>query len=145
MKIIYYDEKYLNACSDILINYYNTPGFECKFTEKSAKAYLNEIIYRPRFIGFLLLDKSELIGFALAHLRTWSDGDELMIDEFILSDELDEPHEIGKKILDFITTYSKSYKLRGITTHTNVISLIQFYQENDFLDHDITFLYKGIK
>jgi GNAT superfamily N-acetyltransferase len=144
MKIVYYDEKHLKPCSEILMAHYNNNDFKCNFTKHSAMLYLQELIFKPRFIGFLLLEKEHIIGFAFCHIRTWSDSDELHIDEFLIR-ETHQLKGIGTRLLDFITTYATSYNLSGITTTTNVISLAQFYQKNDFLDHDITFLYKGIK
>jgi len=143
MKIVYYDEKYLKPCAELLMNHYNNDDFNCKFTKQRACAYLQEIIFKPRFIGFLLLEKDKLIGFAFCHMRTWSDSDEMYIDEFIIKDT-HQKKGLGSKLLDFINTYSTSFALAGITTTTNIIALTQFYQKNDFLEHDITFLYKGL-
>lgn len=144
MKIIYYDEKYLKSCSEILMNHYNSKDFNCNFTKQRAYDYLQELIFKPRFIGFLILEKDQIIGFAFCHMRTWSDKDDMHIDEFIIKEDR-RLQGIGTKLLDFITIYAISYNLAGITTTTNVIALAQFYQKNDFLDHDITFLYKGIE
>jgi len=143
MKIVYYDEKHLNACAELFTKHYNTADFGCKFTKHRATIYLQELIFRPRFIGFLLLNKEQLIGFAFCHMRTWAEKDEMRIDEFIIV-EAHQRQGLGTKLLEFITTYATSYRLAGITTSTNVVNLTQFYQKNDFLDHDITFLYKGI-
>jgi len=143
MKIIYYDEKYLLPCAELLKKHYNTEEFGCKFDTLRASAYLQEHIFKPRFIGYLLLEKDELIGFAFCHLRTWSDVDDLFIDEFIIKDN----HQnlgLGTKLLDFIDIYAQSLKLSGITTMTNIIPLTNFYRKNDFFEHDISFLYKGI-
>ena len=144
MKIVYYDEKYLKPCAELLMKHYNTDDFSCKFTKQRACAYLQELIFKPRFIGFLLLKKDKLIGFSFCYMRTWSDKDELHIDEFIIKDTY-QKKGIGTKLLDFIDTYATSFSLAGITATTNVIALTQFYQKNDFLVHDITFLYKGLK
>jgi len=144
MKIIYYDEKYLNPCAELLMAYYNDDKFDCKFTKQRACAYLQELIFKPRFIGFLLLEKDELIGFSFCHMRTWAQADEMYIDEFIIKDDY-QNKGLGSKLLNFITTYASSFSLSGITSTTNVIALTQFYQKNDFLEHDIAFLYKGFK
>jgi len=144
MKIEYYDEKYLKPCAELLIKHYNTDDFDCKFTKQQACAYLQELIFKPRFIGFLLFDEEKLIGFSFCHMRTWSDSDDIHIDEFIIED-IHQKKGLGTKLLDFINTYATSFSLAGITTTTNVIPLTQFYQKNDFFEHDITFLYKGLK
>ncbi|MCL1989662.1 MAG: GNAT family N-acetyltransferase [Defluviitaleaceae bacterium] len=144
MKIIYYEEQHLIPCAQLLMSHYNHEHFNCKFTQQRACAYLQELIFKPRFIGFLLLEKDKLIGFSFCHIRTWSDADDLYIDEFIIQDTY-QKRGLGSKLLTFIYTYGSSLALAGITTTTNVISLTQFYQKNNFLAHDIAFLYKGCK
>ena len=143
MKIIYYDEKYLKPCAELLMKHYNTHEYGCNFSKESACAYLQELIFKPRFIGFLLLEGEKLIGLAFCHLRTWSSSEDIHIDEFIIED-IHQKKGFGTKLLDFINEYATGFALAGITTTTNVIALTQFYKKNDFLDHDITFLYKGL-
>ena len=143
MKIVYYEEKYLTQCVATLVNQYNNEDFGCDFTEDRATTYLQELIFKPRFIGFLLLNKNEIVGFAFCHLRTWDTNDELHFDEFIIQSEF-QRNGLGSKLLAYIDTYANSFNLSGMTATTNVIGLTQFYQKNDFLEHDITFLYKGL-
>ena len=144
MKISYYNEKHLQACADLLTHYYNQPDFGCHFTTKSATLYLQELIFTPRFVGFLLFDKKDLLGFAFSHMKTWSDKNELQLNEFIIKPDATQ-QGYGNKLLEFIETYASSYELSGITLATNTLSLIDFCRKNNFLEHDITFLYKGIK
>ena len=143
MKIVYYDEQYLTPCAEIFTTHYNNTDFNCNFTTTRASTYLEELIYTPRFIGFILLEQAQVIGFALCHLRTWDTTDELIIDEFIIQSE-HQKKGLGSKLLEFIDTYAQNLHLAGVTTTTNIIGLTQFYQKNDFLEHDITFLYKGL-
>jgi len=143
MKIVYYEEKYLTPCALTLMNHYNHEDFSCNFTAERASAYLQELIFKPRFIGFVLLEQEQIVGFAFCHMRTWDTTDELNIDEFVIQSEL-QKKGLGSKLLDFIDTYAQNFFLSGVTATTNVIGLSQFYQKNDFLEHDITFLYKGL-
>jgi len=142
MKIVYYEEKYLATCTETLINHYNSEDFGCNFTTERASTYLQELIFKPRFIGFILLNEEEVIGFAFCHMRTWDTTEELHIDEFVIQSEF-QKKGLGSKLLDFIDTYAQNFFLSGVTATTNVIGLSQFYKKNDFLEHDITFLYKG--
>jgi len=144
MKIVYYEENHLLNCAKLIIKQYNNSHFNCDFTLESACSYLQELIFRPRFVGFLLLKKNQVIGFAFCHLRTWSTTNELRIDEFVIAEEFRRLGN-GSKLLDFIYSYANNFSLTGITTTTNIIGQINFYQKNDFLEHDITFLYKGCK
>ena len=143
MKIVYYEEKHLTACALVLTNHYNHEDFGCNFTTERAATYLQELIFKPRFIGFVLLEQEDVVGFAFCHMRTWDATDELNIDEFIIQSEI-QKKGLGSKLLDFIDTYAQNFFLSGVTATTNVIGLSQFYQKNDFFEHDITFLYKGL-
>lgn len=143
MKIAYFEESHLEECATIFTNHYNGDDFGCTFTTELSATYLKELQFRPRFVGFVLLKKDQVIGFAFCHLKTWSEADELQIDEFIMKDNF-QRKGLGTKLLSFIYDYAKTLKLGGITTTTNVIALTDFYQKNDFLEHEITFLYKGI-
>jgi len=126
------------------MKHYNADDFGCKFTKERACTYLQELIFKPRFIGFLLLEKDKLLGFSFCHMQTWSESDDLHIDEFIIENS-QQKKGLGTKLLHFIDMYATSFTLAGVTTTTNVIALTQFYQKNDFLEHDISFLYKGLK
>ena len=143
MKIIYYDERHLTACSNLLIAHYNHADIGCEFTEEKATSYLQEIIFKPRFVGLLIFEKKTLVGFAFCHLKTWFDKDHLHIDELIIEKSY-QKQGIATKLLAFIESYAQNYDLAGITTTTNMLAFINFYQKNDFLDHDISFLFKGV-
>ena len=143
MKIIYYDETYLQDCASIFMDHYNSEEYGCSFNRLKATTYLQEIIYKPRFVGLLMMKKNKVIGFAFCHLRTWDEKDDLHIDELLVKEEQPE-EEVKAKLLNFIESYTKNYELAGITTTTNSLAVTDFYLKNDFLDHDVTFLYKGI-
>ena len=143
MKIIYYDEKHLAECANLFMAHYNHVDLGCNFTKEKAMFYLQELIFKPRFVGLLVFEKKQLVGFAFSHLKTWCDKDSMHINELIIKDDY-QKQGIATKLLTFIESYAKNYNLAGITTTTNILPLTQFYQKNDFLDHDVTFLFKGV-
>lgn len=143
MRITYYEPEYFESCMHLLIQLYNNEPCHCEFTEFKAKAYLNELIEAPRFIGFLLLNQDNLlIGAALCHERTWWNKDELYIDEFLI-----HPHyqsfDYDSKLLKYMEKHSWERELGGMTLVTNHLSMAKFYQKNGFSDHEIYFIYKG--
>ena len=143
MKIIYFDEGYLQDCVSLFMSQYNSEDFDCGFDKSRATAYLEEIILKPRFVGILALKKNRVLGFAFCHLRTWSEKDDLVIDELLVKTEK-QNEGIGSMLLEFIESYAINYNLAGITATTNVQPLTQFYQKNEFLEHNLSFLYKGV-
>ena len=143
MKITYYEQKHLKQCATLFTEIYNSEGYNCNFDIKKSMLYLEELSQNSRFIGFLLLKKEEIIGLAFCHEHTWDQNDELKIDEFLIKENY-QKKEFGTKLLNFIEKYAKNNELAGITLITNTISLTNFYQKNNFLEHDVTFMYKGL-
>jgi len=143
MKIIYYDENYLQDCGKLFMSQYNHPDYGCSFDQHKALLYLQEIIFKPRFVGLLVLHKKELAGFAFCHLRTWFDKDYLQVDELIIKEEF-QNQGVATKVLGFLEEYGQNYELAGLTARTNVLPLAEFYEKSGFLAHEVTFLYKGV-
>jgi ribosomal protein S18 acetylase RimI-like enzyme len=145
MRIAYYEAAYLEACKELLMDFYNNELCKCQFTEEKALRYLEELINAPRFAGFLLLDhEDQLMGAALCHERTWWYKDELHMDEFLISSQ-NRQSGYGSKLLRFMTRYARERDLAGITLITNNLAMADFYQKNDFHDHEIYFMYKGLE
>jgi len=145
MRIAYYEPEFFEACANLFMNNYNNEFCKCDFTELKAQYYLSELIQAPRFVGFLLLDnENKVIGAAFCHERTWWYKDELYIDEFLIqADHQRLGH--GSKLLSFMQKHSKKNDLSGVTLITNNLATADFYQKNDFHNHDICFMYKGIE
>jgi len=143
MEIMYYEPEHLEICQELFTSIYNTEDFGCEFTRARATTYLEELTSAPRFIGFLLFGKQKLLGVALCHEKTWDQRDELYIDEFLIHPD-HQQNGLGSKLLRFIEKFAKTRKLAGITLTTNALPLANFYIKNDFLEHDISFLYKGL-
>ena len=143
MKITYYDENYLQDCAHLFMSQYNHFDYGCQFNQREAMLYLQEIVFKPRFLGLVIFHKKTLAGFAFCHLRTWFDKDQLQVDELIIKDEF-QNQGVATKVLDFLEEYAKNYELGGITFTTNTPSLANFYKKRGFLTHELTYLYKGV-
>ena len=145
MRIAYYEDKFFDSCAHLLMEHYNNEFCKCNFTEEKAQYYISELIQNPRFVGFLLLDDDDnLIGAALCHERTWWYKDELYIDEFLIISE-QQRIGFGSRLLTFMQKHSKKRDLAGITLITNNLAMADFYQKNEFHNHDICFMYKGFE
>ena len=143
MKITYYQPDNLDSCTDLFMNVYNNETWKCRWTEKKAKKYIEELAEMPRFIGFLLQDEEELLGVALCHERTWWYRDELNVNDFFLSSEAQEKG-YGARLLKFMEKHVKERELAGMTLLTNSLEMAEFYQKNQFHHNDILFMYKGV-
>lgn len=143
MEIIYYDENYLQDCANLFMAQYNCLDYGCRFDQHRAMLYLQEIVFKPRFVGLLILHKKALVGFAFCHLRTWFDKDQLEVDELIIKEAF-QNQGVATKVLNFLEDYAQNYELGGMTFMTNVSSLATFYEKQGFLAREVTFLYKGV-
>ena len=143
MEIVYYEPEHLEVCQNLFTSIYNAENFNCNFTKEKAIAYLEEFVGAPRFVGFLLFSKEKLLGLAFCHEKTWAWRDEICIDEFLIHPDY-QRKGLGNKLLDFIQKFAKNRELAGITLVTNTLPLANFYTNNGFMEHDISFLYKGL-
>ncbi|MCL1948842.1 MAG: GNAT family N-acetyltransferase [Turicibacter sp.] len=144
MRIAYFEPHHLGDCLDLFLGHYNNEAFGCQFDPQKATAYLEELANTPRFIGFLLFGADDgLVGMAFCHERTWWPYDELHIDEFIISPS-HQKKGYGSKLLKFMQKYAKERELAGVTLVTNTLPLARFYQKNEFHEHDVFFMYKGL-
>lgn len=144
MRIIYYGPEHLAACAHLLIEVYNTTTWDCRWSTEKAKTYIEELTQMPRFVGFLLEDDGEIVGVSLCHERTWWRHDELNINEFYISPDL-QHRGYGTHLIRFMEKYVKERNLAGITLMTNNVDAAQFYHKNKFHYNDLVFMYKGIE
>ena len=144
MKTTYFDESDLDDCATLFLTHYNTVH-GCQFTKNSALLALQEIQYIPRFMGFVLKDKKEMIGFVFAHLKTWDTLDELVIDEWILAENLEEKEKEKAYflMLDDLEKHVSAYGLAGLTFTTDCPEWAQRLTSKGFAKHQLTFFYKG--
>jgi len=143
MEIVYYEPKHLKDCQNLFTSIYNAENFNCNFTQEKATAYLEELVNTPRFIGFLFFNKEKLLGLAFCHEKTWAWRDEICINELLIHPDY-QRSGLGSRLLSFIEKFAKNRELAGITLVTNTLPLANFYIQNGFMEHDISFLYRGL-
>ena len=134
----------LPHCVGLLIETYNIPPWNDKWSEESAKEYLTEFIMNSGFKGFVIEDDSAIIGAAFCHTRKWWNGSELYVDEFYINPRYQRKGH-GKALMQVLENYVFQYSLKGISLATSrKVPAYSFYEHCGFkLLQSIVFMYHG--
>ena len=77
----------LKELSNLMVEIYNAPPWNDKWTEETAKESLSNILDFPDFYGNLIVDCDEIIGAILGHIRRYATETTYYIDEFFVSEK----------------------------------------------------------
>lgn len=135
----------LPACAKLLQEVYNSPPRNHHWTDKSAQKYLAEFFAHPRFVGFVYIDDSEILGAIFMHERTWWAKDELFVNELFVTPKL-QGQGIGTKLVKTSEQYCKDNNLAGIALFTNrYFQGKTFYEKTGYyLGDHVAFYYKEL-
>lgn len=110
-----------------------------------VKEYLENIIYTPKFLGFVAIREDKIIGFILGNITVWYTGNNFYLSEMCVDNTL-QRSGAGTKLMNHLC---ESLKEKGV----NQIDLLtsrdmfcyDFYKKNDFkLIDDIKLLIKKV-
>lgn len=135
----------LESCAEILCSVYNNGLWQCRWTNESALAYLEDYFTAGKFVGFTLKDSGRIIGALFAHEKIWWNNSELFIDEmFVLPEYQRQGH--GSSLINAAEEYVRERGLAGFTLCTNRFAPApNFYRKNGFVDGEhILFMYKEL-
>ncbi|MBN1439382.1 MAG: GNAT family N-acetyltransferase [Anaerolineales bacterium] len=133
----------LEACVELLLESYNPPPWNDRWTPDSGKRYLSEFMSHVHFFGFAAVESETMAGALFAHRKTWWTHDELFIDELFIKPEF-QRRGYGRALLEKIEALSKAEGLGGVTLLTNRdLPAKAFYEKSGFTAADhIVFLFK---
>lgn len=77
----------LSKLSSLMVEVYNAPPWNDKWTEETALESLTDILNFPNFTGYLIEDGDEIIGAILGHSRRYATETTYYIDEFFISEK----------------------------------------------------------
>ncbi len=140
-----YESNDLQQCAELLIETYNCPPWNNRWTKETAQKYLQEFAASSRFVGFTLWDNENLIGATFCHEKIWWTRDELYVDEFYISPKHQRKGN-GEFLLQTIEDYIKQHFLAGFTLLTDKnMPALDFYKKNKFSHADhVVFMYKEV-
>ncbi|TWJ00646.1 aminoglycoside 6'-N-acetyltransferase I [Mucilaginibacter frigoritolerans] len=135
----------VDECVPAYIKAYNCPPWNYAWTYSKAQAYLVEYLGCQQFIGFALYDDDKLTGAVFAHVKTWWTNQQLMIDEFFVSQEK-QRMGYGKKMLDYCDLYAAKYQIDSIVLMTNkYMPSYKFYNKEGYISTEqYVFMFKQI-
>ncbi len=146
MQIEYIKENNIPECAELLIKTFNREPWNDQWTSESAQRYLKEFFSFPRFVGFMIVEDGKVVGAAFCHEKTWWTKDELYIDEFYVSPDV-QRKGYGKALLQYIEQYIKERSLSGFILLTNRNTpAARFYEKNGFKEiNDMILMFKRVR
>lgn len=123
----------LKECSKLFLKVFTKePWFDQWKSVKTVEIYLAELVNNPVFLGFVIEEKDKIVGVSFGHTRSWYDGYEYCIDEFLIDD--------GIQGVGLGTQFMKSIKDGVKAKDINCIFLLTergipaevFYKKNGF-------------
>ena len=77
----------LEELAKLMVDVYNAPPWNDKWTVETALESLNDISEFPKFFGNVIVDGNKIIGGIIGHIRRYSIESTFYIDEFFISEE----------------------------------------------------------
>ena len=77
----------LEDLAKLMVNVYNAPPWNDKWTVETALESLNDISDFPKFFGNVIVDENKIIGGIIGHIRRYTTESTFYIDEFFISEK----------------------------------------------------------
>ncbi|MBD8032536.1 MULTISPECIES: GNAT family N-acetyltransferase [Solibacillus] len=139
------EETDLVKCIETFIKVFNDEPWNDEWTFPKAQKYLLDFYQTPGFLGVIVKENEEVMGFIMGVQRKWWSGDEFYIHEMCVDSER-QNRGIGKALLDYLIK-SLGNNISNITLLTDRgIPAEAFYKKNGFEEIErLVFLSKNLK
>ena len=77
----------LEELAKLMVDVYNAPPWNDKWTVETALESLTDISDFPKFFGNVIVDGNKIIGGIIGHIRRYSSESTFYIDEFFISEK----------------------------------------------------------
>lgn len=77
----------LEELAKLMVDVYNAPPWNDKWTVETALESLNDISDFPKFFGNVIVDENKIIGAIIGHIRRYSIESTCYIDEFFIAEK----------------------------------------------------------
>ena len=123
----------VEKCSELYLKVFSTkPWNDLWISQDQVRNYLDELLFNPVFVGFLVYDGDDVIAVSLGHKRSWWRGKELFIDEFFVANEK-QGNGIGSILINYMQKYLSQEGYERFVLLTNQgIPAQEFYSKNGF-------------
>ena len=87
MKLRKISKSDLEELAKLMVDVYNAPPWNNKWTVETALESLTDISDFPKFFGNVIVDRNKIIGAIIGHIRRYSTESTFYIDEFFVSEK----------------------------------------------------------
>ena len=77
----------LGELAKLMVDVYNAPPWNDKWTVETALESLNDISDFPKFFGNVIVDGNKIIGGIIGHIRRYASESTFYIDEFFIAEK----------------------------------------------------------
>jgi aminoglycoside 6'-N-acetyltransferase I len=122
----------LEQCIELYINVFNSKPWNETWTYETAKERLTDLLHTPKFLGFLIYDNGNLIGFIAGNSKKSYTGLTFYLAELCISNQI-QGKGYGSKLLLCLEDELKKRGIQNLYLLTaNGGGAEAFYLKNDY-------------
>lgn len=135
----------LDTCAELFVATFNGPPWHDAWRPDQARAYLEDIVRSPGFMGFLLTVADRPVAFCVGRVNRWYQGDEYMVHEFGVRPEA-QRRGYGTRLLASVESAAAAAGCRAIVLLTRRdLPTAAFYAAHGFnVSPHIALFYKAL-
>ncbi|WP_134699509.1 GNAT family N-acetyltransferase [Ammoniphilus sp. YIM 78166] len=124
---------YLDECVNLYVEVFNRNPWNEAWSYDTAHERLSDLLYTPKFKGFLLRSPEKAIGFIAGHCKSSSFGTTFYLAEVCISHEF-QGKGYGSKLLRYLEIDLLDKKVNSIYLLTSTEgSVEEFYRRNMYI------------
>ncbi|MFP3919313.1 GNAT family N-acetyltransferase [Lysinibacillus telephonicus] len=125
--------KNLEQCSELYIHVFNSEPWNESWTHQDAKERLSDLIQTPKFLGFILYDNDDLIGFIAGNCKRSFSGLTFYLAELCINNQI-QGKGYGSKLLRYLEQELRDRGVQSLYLLTATGGLAEaFYLKNDYV------------
>lgn len=122
----------IEQCIELYINVFNNEAWNETWTYRDAKERLTDLIQTPKFLGFLLYENDDLIGFIAENSKQSYTGLTFYLAEFCINNQI-QGKGYGSKLLLYLESELKKRDIQSLYLLTANRGLAEaFYLKNNY-------------
>ncbi|KZE69151.1 GNAT family acetyltransferase [Fictibacillus phosphorivorans] len=122
----------IEPCIQLYMNVFNSSPWNEAWTYESAKERLTDLVHTPKFLGFLLYEDNDLIGFIAGNGKQSYSGLTFYLAELCINSQI-QGKGYGSKLLQHLENELKKRKIQSLYLLTANGGLAEaFYLKNNY-------------
>ncbi|WP_208586803.1 GNAT family N-acetyltransferase [Gracilibacillus suaedae] len=125
----------VEQCIDLYINVFNNEPWNETWTVEDAKERLVDLVKTPKFLGFLLYEKDDLIGFIAGNSKQSDKGLTFYVAELCIHNQV-QGKGYGSRLLQYLENELKERDIQSLYLLTaKGGSAEAFYIKNNYVEN----------